>query len=196
MLMAIINGTPGDDPDLFGTPENDEIRGFAGNDVALGLDGDDRLFGGTGNDRVAGGSGGDRAFGDDGDDVLVGGLGVDQLAGGAGADVFEFGSVANATEPTTGVGKGNRDRIVDFSRGEGDQIDVQFIDADLTVDDNQTFSFVSEADIGILGTGELGFFETAGRTILHANTDADPGSNFEIQLGGVDLGLTADDFIL
>ena len=58
------------------------------------------------------------------------------------------------------------------------------------------FIFVGEAQIGTLDIGELGFFETAGDTILHGNTDADAGSNFEIQLGGIDLGLTADDFVL
>ena len=80
--MAIINGTPGDDPDLFGTPENDEIRGFAGNDVALGLDGDDRLFGGTGNDVLDG---------EDGDDRLDGGPGIDALFGENGDDVLFAG---------------------------------------------------------------------------------------------------------
>jgi len=187
--MAIINGTPGDDPDLNGTPENDEIRGFAGNDDLDGLEGDDRLFGGTGNDDLDGDDGNDRLFGDDGNDRLFGDSGVDQLTGGSGADKFSFG------QDDSGVGSGNRDRVVDFSQAEGDRIDVSLIEPD-GEDPDASFVFVGEAEIGTLGIGELGFFETAGRTIVHANTDADPESNLEIQVAGVGLGLTADDFFL
>jgi serralysin len=212
--MAIINGGPGDDllpGDINGVSENDTIRGFAGNDTLRGLGADDRLFGGPGNDVVVGdqgvdpndpdASGDDHLFGDDGDDDVFGGAGVDVQAGGAGADRFLFTQQSDPEgdpDPVydSGVGKGNRDRIIDFDGAEGDRIDLTGIDADLAADDDQAFSFVGEAEIGTLDTGELGFFETAGRTILHGNADDDAGSNFEIQLGGTGLGLGADDFFL
>jgi serralysin len=212
--MAIINGGPDNEVlegDINGVLEPDTIRGFGGNDTLRGLGSDDRLFGGPGDDVLVGdqgvdpndpdAEGNDRLFGDDGDDVLFGGSGVEQLAGGAGADLFNFtqkSGFEGGPDPLydSGVGKGNRDRIIDFDGAEGDKIEVDGIDADLQTDDDQAFSFVGEAEIGTLGIGELGFFETAGHTILHGNADADSGSNFEIQLGGVDLGLTADDFFL
>ncbi|MEK7760793.1 MAG: calcium-binding protein, partial [Nitrospirota bacterium] len=57
-LMAIINGTSGDDI-LNGGAENDEIRGFEGQDSLFGGAGNDYLDGGTGADTMAGGIGND-----------------------------------------------------------------------------------------------------------------------------------------
>ena len=48
---------------------------------------------------------------------------------------------------------------------------------------------------GPVGEGEVGFFETATRTIIVGNDDADPTAEFEIELVGTDLGLTAENFI-
>jgi hypothetical protein len=47
-----------------------------------------------------------------------------------------------------------------------------------------------------LGTGELGYIERGGSTILRANTDARAEQAFEIALDGLDLGLDAGDFFL
>jgi serralysin len=201
--MADINGTPGDDVGasaLIGTDEADTIRGFAGNDELQGREGDNRLFGGTGNDVLRGSgpsAGNDRLFGDDGDDRLSGGIGVDEVTGGPGADVFITGQQTPGDNIVydSGVGNGNRDRFVDFSRAEGDRLDFSLIEPD-GEDADASFIFVGEAEIGSLGIGELGVFETGGATIVHGNTDTDPGSNFEVQVGGVGLGLTADDFFL
>ncbi|HET7670795.1 MAG TPA: Ig-like domain-containing protein, partial [Burkholderiales bacterium] len=55
----LVEGTPGDDPFIIGTPSNDLIRGLAGNDLLAGLDGDDRLEGGPGVDTLIGGPGAD-----------------------------------------------------------------------------------------------------------------------------------------
>jgi serralysin len=209
--MAEIIGTPGDDTrfgDINGVPEDDTIRGLAGDDALNGQDGADRLFGGAGNDSLFGNQGSqlgddgasDRLFGDDGDDFLTGGQGADQLSGGAGSDTFEFRQDGAPGDPVpvyhSGVGSGNRDRIIDFSQAEDDKIDVRFVDADLAVDGFQDFSFAGRIEPGDeLGTGEIGFFESGGVTIVAANTDADPGANFEIQLGG-GLDLAASDFLL
>ena len=73
--MAVINGTPGNDPNLKGGTENDTITGFEGNDDLYGNNGIDTLIGGIGND------------------TLVGGAGCDIFTGGAGNDVFIFTSV-------------------------------------------------------------------------------------------------------
>ena len=121
-------------------------------------------------------------------------IGRDFLAGGLGADAFFFGDVGfGPVEYESGVGKGNRDRVTDFSRAEGDKIDVSEMDADLTATGLQAFSFVGGDAVG---TGELGFFESAGSTIVRGNTDADAAVEFEIQLDGAGLDLVGDDFVL
>ncbi len=79
--MAVIIGTNGNDANLNGTPDNDEIYGLGGNDVLRGLGGNDLLFGG------------------DGADILAGGLGDDLIDGGAGGDraSYNAGAVAAVT---------------------------------------------------------------------------------------------------
>ena len=213
--MAVIRGTAGDNDlvgDINGVPEADTISGLAGNDLLVALGGDDRLFGGvgddrvdggvdndrvdggTGNDIVLGGPGNDSLFGRDGDDFVRGDLGRDFLAGGSGADTFFFTDIGfGPVEYESGVGKGNRDRVTDFSRAEGDKVDVSDMDADLTAAGLQAFSFVGGDAVG---TGELGFFESAGSTIVRGNTDADADAEFEIQFDGVGLAFSADDFVL
>jgi Ca2+-binding RTX toxin-like protein len=65
------------------------------------------LFGNAGNDTLMGGSG---------SDLLVGGVGNDTLTGGAGADTFRF------IQFETGS-----DTITDFSKTQGDKLDVRGI---------------------------------------------------------------------
>ena len=204
--MAIIRGSNGADElvgDRDGVPEADTISGLAGDDLLVALGGDDRLDGGFDSDRLDGGTGddillggpeNDSLFGRDGNDFVRGDVGRDFLAGYAGADAFFFGDVGfGPVEYESGVGKGNRDRVTDFSRAQGDKIDVSEMDADLTAVGQQAFGFVGEE---VPGTGELGFFESAGSTIVRGNTDADTAAEFEIQLDGVGLGLTASDFLV
>jgi len=141
--MAILRGTPGDD-NIGGTPGRDLILGFAGGDhltglddndtliggpggdVLSGLNGDDLLIAGTGNDELLGDYGRDTLLGGRGDDILEGNVGPDLLAGGPGADVFFFVPTVSYDEnahlqvadPDTGVGRGNRDVILDFHAGQ------------------------------------------------------------------------------
>jgi Ca2+-binding RTX toxin-like protein len=208
MIMAILRGTPVDDElagDINGVPEPDTISGLAGGDLLVALFGDDRLFGGVGEDRVDGGAGddillggndNDSLFGRDGGDFVRGQAGRDSLTGNAGADSFFFGEVLDEDGSVgyeSGVGKGNRDHVIDFNRADADKIDVSNIDADLTAAELQDFGFVGDE---VPGTGELGFFESAGSTIVRGNTDDNASADFEIQLDGAGLDLVAGDFIL
>ncbi|WP_151717951.1 calcium-binding protein [Gemmobacter serpentinus] len=93
---------------LLGMGGNDTLRGLGGNDTLRGGDGHDHLQGGAGDDRLMGGSGRDRLEGGAGRDRLDGGRGDDLLRGGAGADDFVY--------------SGGRDRILDFSRIQGDEL--------------------------------------------------------------------------
>jgi Ca2+-binding RTX toxin-like protein len=84
-----IGGTPGDDV-LTGYAGDDGISGGDGNDVLRGMRGNDRLFGDAGDDLLDGGSGNDELYGGTGDDVLIGGAGDDLLVGGDGADGYVY----------------------------------------------------------------------------------------------------------
>ena len=73
------------------------ITGNTGNNLLQGLAGKDTLSGGAGNDTISGG------------------LGADTLTGGTGADHFRFDVIETAT---------NKDTIKDFSKLDGDKIEI------------------------------------------------------------------------
>jgi serralysin len=103
-----------------GSLNADIIAGSDGRNVLAGLAGDDEIHGLRGNDN------------------LVGGLGKDILFGGSGRDHFIFGAKKDS-------GIGLADEIRDFSRADGDRIDLSAIDADSVKDGNQAFHFLGEA---------------------------------------------------
>ncbi|MFB0776803.1 Ig-like domain-containing protein [Aeromonas salmonicida] len=113
----ILFGQGGDDF-LFGGAGNDILFGGSGNDMLYGESGNDTLYGGSGNDTLYGGAGNDTLSGGLGNDILVGGLGNDILKGDAGADTFTW-----LQGDTTG-GTIAKDYVVDFSRAEGDKLDL------------------------------------------------------------------------
>lgn len=98
---------------LFGSPGNDTVFGLAGDDNVGGAVGDDFVAGGDGDDIVSGADGNDLLFGEAGEDILFAGLGDDFLSGGPQADVFWLGLENGAT-----------DRVVDFTQGQGDVINL------------------------------------------------------------------------
>ena len=123
-------GRAGNDT-LFGSDDsNDILYGNRGNDTLFGNDGSDILVGGYGADYLSGGTGGDYLSGGAGNDVLIGysiNFGIepefefDTLEGGTGADTFVLGEgAAFYASPVTDEFA----RIVDFSRAEGDKIQV------------------------------------------------------------------------
>ena len=129
-------------------------------------------------------AGDDDLSGGKGKDVLVGGVGKDVLIGGAGADDFVFQSVAEA-----GKG-GQRDVIRDFSRAQGDEIDLSGIDANAKASGNQDFSFI----------GDKGFSGKAGQLqykngIVAGDVNGDKVADFHIEIAS-HAALHADDFIL
>lgn len=83
---------------LIGSSYNDTLTG----DAKANL-----LEGGLGNDILIGGAG---------TDTLIGGLGADILTGGLDADIFKF--MANGLDH-------NSDHITDFSKTQGDKIDIK-----------------------------------------------------------------------
>jgi Ca2+-binding RTX toxin-like protein len=134
------------------------------------------VLGSVNNDKIIGSTVGD---------YLIGSGGLDVLVGGMGNDTFAFESI------DSGIGQGNRDRILDFAGG--DLIDLSYMDANASLVGDQ--AFVLDTD-NILTEGEIrlrGNLNTLVQLNLDANTDVD----MEIVLCGVAPGsIAADDFIL
>jgi Ca2+-binding RTX toxin-like protein len=178
--------TGGDDDLTTGSGDNridgqdggDRIDGGAGNDNVRGSGGDDTLLGGDGHDILRGNDGNDRLNGGAGDDVLKGGLGADVLLGGEGADRFVFSGWRDS--PAEGF-----DRIVDFSRGQGDKLDLSGLGG---------LSWLG--DRGFTGAGdELRFEQRRGDTFVLADLDGDGQAEFKLKLDRL-MDLKLGDFIL
>jgi len=114
--------------DLHGNAGDDTVAGGLGGDWVVGGQGSDQLFGNTDGDVVLGNLGDDLARGGSGDDVVRGGQGNDSLEGGPGAD-FVAGdrgddtvSGGDGADIFNSFGGAGLDRILDFSRAEGDRV--------------------------------------------------------------------------
>jgi len=123
-----------------------------------------------------------------GNDVFVANDLVNVLSGGSGDDVFVFRSSSSA-----GLGRGNRDKILDFE--PGDRIDLD----DVSREFDRKFGDIIE-DAGfkkfvLMSSGEpfsepgqirFAYEEIDGRTytIVEGNTDTDAATEFEIELTG------------
>ncbi|KKA06471.1 hypothetical protein VP02_17725 [Pseudomonas ogarae] len=143
------------------------------NNVLIGNAGNNVLNGGVGRDTLSGGAG---------NDTLIGGIGTDALTGGVGADRFVFGALNEL-----GIGSG-RDVIFDFSRLQGDKIDLSKFDANVLTATVNKFSFIDSNEF--TSAGQLRFVDQ----ILYGNVNGDLGADFEIQLVGVST-LNATDLI-
>ncbi len=156
--------------------------------VQVLLGGDDLITGGSSNDVLFGYSGNDVIRGGAGDDVIVGGLGADRLTGGSGADRFVFQSINDS-----GLGAANRDVITDFSRAQGDKIDLRQVDAIVGNEQNDDFTIVSR----FTGApGELMVQATANGFLVSGDVNFDRRADFSFLVITTDTRLIASDFIL
>ena len=117
-------GSEGDDQLVANAAQGSTLNGGNGNDVLWGQGQADVLIGSAGQDVLRGGAG---------NDTLSGGADNDQLVGGDGADSFAF----------TVAGWGY-DQIFDFSRAEGDKIDIRGV-----------VSSFSQLTVYVAGTGTV-----------------------------------------
>ncbi|MDQ0470844.1 CAP domain-containing protein [Labrys wisconsinensis] len=147
------------------------------------------ITGNAGANTLQGGLGNDRLDGRDGNDLLVGGSGADRLTGGAGADHFVFNSIIEST-----LSSANRDVILDFSRAQGDKIDLSGIDAQTGVSGNQAFHFIGTAAFGH-HAGELRYAVQNGNAYVYADVNGDGTTDFSVQVSHM-TALQSSDFIL
>jgi len=194
---------------LRGGGGDDWLEGGLGNDVLDGGAGSDTAYFGapvvadlasgtaqgdyTGSDRLAGienlwGSDWDDQFaGDGGANALQGGRGADVLEGRGGADRFVYGQSYDSRAAAP-------DLILDFSRKQGDKIDLSPIDANEWGAGDPAFRFVGQG--AFTAAGQVRFFKAGGDTVVEANTtDEIAGAELQIVLDPP-LTLHAVDFVL
>lgn len=187
---------------LDGGSGADLLRGGAGFDIAWYGSGSEAvrvdLAAGTGSgsdaegDRLSGiegvqGSGGnDHLSGNDQANLLVGAQGTDILTGRGGADKFAYITTFESTAAAS-------DRIIDFSRSQGDKIDLAAIDANELVVGDQAFRFIGTGEF--TAVGQLRCYQQDGDTVIEVNTRDDPGAEMRIVLDPL-LSLQAGDFLL
>ncbi|MFZ2159186.1 MAG: calcium-binding protein [Bradyrhizobium sp.] len=204
---------------VFGGSGDDQISGLAGNDTLNGGYGNDSLFGGDGNDVVYGdsgwrhggddylqgnagddilfgGAGNDRMVGGTGNDILIGGGGSDYLVGNEGADIFRFAAVTESQHRLSWDPQ-QADQIVDFTQGQ-DRIDLSLIDANVSLEGDQSFTFLADPAHYTGDWSGLVWQTTDSRTgiaTLNVSIDADPGADMQIYMSHP-YTFTANDFIL
>ncbi|MEM7507151.1 MAG: DUF4347 domain-containing protein [Pseudomonadota bacterium] len=185
-LQGLVAGEGDGAGDSFTDVEN--LLGGSSIDVLFGDAGDNVVEGGLGSDRVQGRAGDDILDGGVGFDKLYGNAGQDIMTGGGGNDRFIYFQVSDSR-----VGAANRDVITDFA--DGDRIEIQRLDADLTQAGNQTFQFIGTGQF--TGAGQVRFFQSQAqdRTIVQVSNDADSAAEFQIELTGI-VDLDAGDFVL
>ncbi|QZH74392.1 MAG: sulfatase-like hydrolase/transferase [Erythrobacter sp.] len=191
-----IHGGQGDDI-INGGSNIDTLHGDGGNDLILGGVGNDVLYGGTGNDTLRGGANMDTLHGEDGADILDGGDGVDLLIGGANRDVMTGGLRADVFAfddgDFAGLAANTADRIKDFNRLEGDNIDLSAVDAILGGADDAFDYIGSDAFSGT--AGELRWEHVGSNTMIFMDVDGDALADYAIRLDGT-INLAESAFIL
>jgi len=141
-------------------------------------------------ENAEGSAQGDQIAGNGFANRLTGGGGVDELEGRGGADVFVYRAVTDAP-----VFSDVADEIFDFSRAQGDRIDLRSIDADASVAGNQAFLFrgatAFSGDQRQLRVQDLG----DGRCVVQGDRTGDGVADFQILLNGISSLLGTDFFL-
>ncbi|MGL4394902.1 MAG: calcium-binding protein [Hyphomicrobium sp.] len=174
---------------LYGQQGNDTLRGSIGNDMLSGGTNDDTLYGEKGNDTLLGGDGRDTLKGGDGNDYLTGGRHRDMLSGGSGGDKFIFLSVFDSFNNGA-----EADTIFDFSRAEGDKIDLRKVDASISAIGDQAFQFMGETQFSG-AQGELVQWTSGNVTTIGGDVDGDRVADFMVNVTGLHT-MQSTDFLL
>ena len=184
-LSVTLNGAV-DSTLRFGVIKTDTLKNI---ENIIGGSGADRITGDLLANVLDGGAGNDTLDGGAGNDALIGGIGKDSLTGGLGSDVFYFKTYAEL-----GLGA-NSDVIRDFSKAQGDKIDLSSLDAKLgtTVDDS--FIFLASAPTTAANANGALWYSNG---ILYGsnNTDALPEFQINVDLTGITTANAATYIVL
>lgn len=215
----ILRGEGGSDY-ILGGDGNDVLAGGAGSDLLIGSSGADELRGDSGIDftmyydsaqavnvdlatgrgrggtaegdwlvsveGILGSDSADRLMGSGAANQFAGERGADTLAGRGGADRFFYLGIDDSTPEAP-------DRILDFSRSQGDKIVIGAIDAVLEVPGSQRFEFIGRNEF--THAGQIRWYQQNGDTIIEGDTtDLLAGAEFKLVLD-TPVSLNASDFI-
>jgi hypothetical protein len=158
---------------------------FKGKDNAKGSPENDTIFTFGGRDRIEAGGGDDIVNGGDGNDIIAGGTGGDRLRGGFNTDTFLYKDLKHAKP-------GNPDRILDFNKMQGDEIDLERIDANPNKPGDQDFDFIGKSPFSG-ARGELRYKVKDGNAIVQADVNGDAKADLAIVVVGV-TKLSGGDF--
>lgn len=128
---------------ITGDNSANELRGGEGGDTLFAEGGSDKLFGGDGADRIFGREGNDTIDAGAGDDIINGEGDGDTITGGTGADTFIYNFFGFSTSAA-----GDTDRILDFTRSEGDKLDFR------NISHVGAWHWLNRGAIGSSGSGE------------------------------------------
>ena len=190
---AYLTGQAGQSYEVDGNSLDNVLVGGNGNDLFNGDIGNDVLSGGAGDDSLAGGYGDDTLKGGSGDDWLWGFLGQDKLTGGAGNDIFKYFRDDSSLP-------GSPDKITDFTpdgSGTGDVINLSGIDADVSVADDQSFTWSDTTPAAhslwysITDNGN-GTYEV----VYYADVNGDTTAEFELHVHQIGLATMGSDILL
>jgi Ca2+-binding RTX toxin-like protein len=201
---------------LRGGSGNDSLQGEAGDDFLSGDAGIDTAFfrdykfgpgsgvevdlrrgvatGGqlgtdtlSGIENVDGTDSADVIIGNGGANVLWGREGGDVLTGNGGADRFDYDGLFDSRSTAADV-------ITDFSRAQGDKIDLSTLDANMEVSGNEAFQFIGAAPF--TGAGQVRAVTSGGGTAIEVDCgDVLLGTELVIVLSST-VPMQAGDFVL
>ena len=175
--------TEGANNSLTGDPKANVLTGGSGGGAGAVVP--NNLVTNSGDEDINNGATADLAGFDDlldgaaGNDTLVGGSGSDRLVGGAGADTFVFGEQES----------GHFDLVVDFSKRQGDKIDLTA----LNLSDVEFNAILDGATEGVDGSSKVHVVLTLNDNMVGANVD---GGRIAIIMNEAFTTLDADDFII
>jgi len=168
-----------------GDAQGDSIGGF---ERVTGSSFADTLTGNDAGNILSGALGNDALRGAGGADLIAGGGGRDLMWGGSGGDIFLFSSAGDS-----GTTAATRDVLQDFSRSQGDRIEIDIESAVGTPGLPDPFEFVGQSAFS--DERQVRFVQQGGDTIVQVNLTGNDGAELTIQIEGV-VNLQASDFIL
>ena len=136
----------------------------------------------------------DTLTGDGEANVLEGGGGADTLTGGGGADTFVFGEESifkNTETPTREQLEAAADTVTDFTRSQGDKLDLRGVAASQGLDN---LHFDTEPARNRQFQGRVWYEKEDGDTHVLVDVDGKNGADFLVTLEG-EYDLTAADML-